>query len=230
MVEYLIDEDAQRQIGEAIDRAVQQVLSKAVNHGSEEGITPVLGHALMQQSFRRPGLKVDFNYRQLNKITEESVVGADGVFLVRVDVPGKSIKKVALFQAKLLKGSMPIRDLSMTSTEARRLRDQCDDMLRQTGESVAIFYTDAEIYVVDAVRYCDDVSKKPLSDSHRLITLGTYLGKWLPRCTRGDESLPLISRAEVPGGFKSGIELKVVTDKKPISWPEDEQVARWKRR
>jgi hypothetical protein len=42
-------------------------LSKLRNHGGEEGITPVLGHALMQQSFSAGGLTVDFNYRQLSK-------------------------------------------------------------------------------------------------------------------------------------------------------------------
>lgn len=229
MTDYLIDEDAQRQIANAIDRAVAEVMSEAMNHGSEEGITPVLGHALMRQSFRQPDLRVEFNYRQLNKVNEEPFAGADGAFLVRVKIPGRSVKKAALFQAKLLKGELPVRDLSMDSREAQRLSGQCGHMLSQSSESVAIFYTSSGIYVVDAVRYSHSSSRKPLSESHRLITLGTYLGKWLPRCTRGDESDALVARAERPGGFKKGIELNVVAEREPIPWKEDEVEARWKR-
>src|SRR5262245_45519540 len=146
------------------------------NHGSEEGITPVLGHALMRQSFQSPGLRVQFKYRQLNKYTEEEEAGADGGFLVRVSNPGGATEKAALFQAKRLPGARPVRQLSMRADDARRLQKQASDMLRYSDEAIAIFYTDTEIYVVDAARYqrdSVDSIRRPLSELHRLITLGT---------------------------------------------------------
>jgi hypothetical protein len=119
MADHLIDEFAQQAIAKAIDAAVKEVLSEFPNHGSEEGLTPVLGHALMRQSFDLTDLRVDFNYRQLNKRTEESFAGADGGFMVRVHTPGKLVKKAALFQAKLLKGSKPVRRLKIKSEVVR---------------------------------------------------------------------------------------------------------------
>lgn len=47
-MDYLIDELTQRQIAERIDLAVEDVFSEPPNHGSEEGVTPVLDHTLMK--------------------------------------------------------------------------------------------------------------------------------------------------------------------------------------
>lgn len=229
MADYLIDQLAQQEIATAIDAAVKEVLSEFLNHGSEEGLTPVLGHALMRQSFDLTDLRVDFNYRQLNKYTEESLAGADGGFLVRVHAPGKMAKKAALFQAKLLKGSAPVRSLKIKSIkEANRLRDQCRGMLAQSRESVAMFYTQEEIYIVDAMHYAGTPSRNPLSTAHRLVTLGTYLGKWIPRCTKGDESEEFISRVERSGGFAKGIEMDVLSRRDPVPWKADTTETRWR--
>ena len=229
MAYYLIDQVAQQEIATAIDAAVREVLSEFPNHGSEESLTSVLGHALMGQSFDLTDLRVDFNYRQLNKCTEESLTGADGGFLVRVQAPGKIAKKAALFQAKLLKGSEPVRRLKIQSSkEAKRLSDQCLGMLAQSRESVAMFYTQEEIYIVDAMHYAQTPSRNPLSTAYRLVTLGTYLGKWIPRCTKGDESEELISRVERPGGFAKGIEMDVLSRIDPVPWKADKTEARWR--
>ncbi len=230
MADYLIDQLAQQEIAEAIDAAVKDVLSEFPNHGSEEGLTPVLGHALMRQSFDLTDLRVDFNYRQLSKYTEENLIGADGGFLVCVHAPGKKVKKAALFQAKLLKGSDPVRRLKINSNkEANKLSEQCHGMLAQSRESVAMFYTESEIYIVDAMHYANAPSRTPLSTAHRLVTLGTYLGKWIPRCTKGDDSDELISRVERPGGFSKGIEMEVLSMRAPIPWKADRTETRWRR-
>jgi hypothetical protein len=220
---YLIDKATQIEISTAIDAAVAVVLAELPNHGGEEGLTPVLGHALMRQSFRSRGLSVDFNYRQLSKHTEEPIAGADGGLLVRVASPAGRAVKAALFQAKVLTGRGDVRGLSLPVTAARRLRNQCTDMLTHSDEAVAVFYTRGEIYVVDARRYetaSDADAGRPLSERYRLLTLGTYLGRWLPRCTRGDQSPELVSRIERPGGFKHNVTLDVTSDRPPIAWPD----------
>jgi hypothetical protein len=183
---FLIDLKTQERIAKLIDSAAEQVLSEVASHGNEEGLTTALGHALMQRSIREPGLSVDFRYRQHNKITEEPVSGADGGFLVRVVTPTTNVEKAALFQAKLLGGAQDVRSLRMSKADAERLQKQTKEMCQHTSEAVAVFYTWKNMYVVDASDYRSgaiSTSQAPLSQRHRLITLGTYLGKWLPRCT-----------------------------------------------
>lgn len=232
-MDYRIDSQTQIQLAALIDRAVKQVINAIVAHGNEEGLTSALGGALMQQSMLSSDLRVDFNYRQHNKITEEPHSGADGGFLVRVTTSQGTIEKAALFQAKLLSGANDVRSLRMNKSDAARLKRQTTDMLRQTEEAVAIFYTSQNIYVVDAADYRDSsksASQSPLSANHRLITLGTYLGKWIPRCTKGDVSDNLVKRVRHLDGFKQGISMDVVTKRPAVSWEPDSAEDAWRRR
>jgi hypothetical protein len=176
---------------------------------------------------------VEFSYRQLNKITEEPHAGADGGFLVRVSNADGTTEKAALFQAKLLNEAGTVRNLHMSASEAQRLKNQAADMLAFTDEAVAIFYTRAEIYVVDAEHYQASPSsavQHPLSQEHRLITLGTYLGRWLPRCTRGDREPDLISRVKHRNGFKQSLTMEVITSQPSIAWKDDSAARRRRKR
>lgn len=229
---YLIDLQAQAQIAALIDSAVERVLAELASHGSEEGLTSALGHALMQRAIRTSDLTVNFKYRQHNKISEEPYSGADGAFLVRVVTPESKVEKAALFQAKLLRGEDDVRNLSMSKPDAERLTKQSTDMLRHTEEAVAMFYTWKNIYVVDASDYqakVDAASRKPLSQKHRLITLGTYLGKWLPRCTKGDQRNEIVTRAKHVDGFKNGFTLDVVSQQPSVPWEEDNGENAWRK-
>ncbi len=230
---FLIDTSTQTQISTLIDKAVKQVLSEFVNHGNEEALTSVLGHALMSEEINEPDLRVKFKYRQHNKQTEEKHSGADGSFLVQVDTPNGIIKKASLFQAKLLRGDVSeIRTLTMTKNDVSRLKKQSEAMRKHTDDAVAIFYTHKNIYVVDTTDYVSNnkVSRTPLSQNHRLITLGTYLGKWMPRCTKGDNSSELVTRAAHVDGFKNGLSLDIITTRPSvIAEPDNEEVA-WRRK
>lgn len=228
---FLIDPQAQTQIAKQIDRAVQGVLAALASHGSEEATTSALGHALMRHSVSTPNLKVDFKYRQHNKITEEPDSGADGNFLVRVTTPSGSVEKATLFQAKLIRGLGEVRSLKISSKDASRLQKQAKDMLKLSEEAVAMFYTHRNIYVVDARDYGEAASSNtPLSDEHRLITLGTYLGKWMPRCTKGDERLAFVTKARHMEGFKHGLTMDVVAQRPAVSWEPDHGEDAWRRR
>lgn len=143
------------------------------------------------------------------------------------------MEKAALFQAKLLGGGADIRTLAMSSSEAKRLQKQTKDMLTHTSEAVAVFYTWKNIYVVDAEDYANGASpasRSPLSQNHRLITLGTYLGKWLPRCTKGDTDGEIITRAKHLEGFKHGVQLNVVAERPGIDWDNDSAEEAWRER
>lgn len=226
---FLIDQRAQDRIARLIDLAVQRVLGEIASHGHEEGMTTALGHALMRRAIREPDLQVDFRYRQHNKYTEESHSGADGSFLVRVVTPSGSVEKAALFQAKLVGGLDDVRSLKIPKAEAVRLQGQAKDMLRHTEEAVAIFYTHKNIYVVDARDYSgSSTSATPLSQDHRLITLGTYLGKWIPRCTKGDTDPPFLTRAKHLDGFKHGLTLNVVSQRPSVPWESDRAEEAWR--
>lgn len=228
---FLIDKQAQTQIAALIDRAVMQVLSEIASHGNEEGMTTALGHALMQQRLREPGLMVDIKYRQHNKYTEENHSGADGSFLVRIETSNGVVQKASLFQAKLLGGVSDVRSLRMSRAEMERLQGQSRDMLNHTDDAIALFYTHKNIYVVDASDYCGSSDyKAPLSSRHRLVTLGTYLGKWMPRCTKGDINPEFITRSRHMDGFKHGLSLNVVSDRPLVPWEEDDAEEAWRQK
>ncbi len=225
---FLIDQQAQTRIAGLIDRAVKQVLSEIASHGNEEGITTALGHALMRRHVQEPDLQINFKYRQHNKYTEERYSGADGSFLVRVVTPSGSVEKASLFQAKLIWGLGDVRTLKMTQAEATRLQGQSKEMLRHSDDAVAIFYTHKNIYVVDAKNYRGNAtSKAPLSQEHRLISLGTYLGKWMPRCTKGDTDPDFVMQARHVDGFKHGLSLNVVSQRPSVPWEPDRAEDAW---
>lgn len=230
---HLIDLDAQARIALLIDTAVAGVLESTVSHGNEEGLTTALGHALMQRSISTPDLRVDIRYRQHNRVTEEPHSGADGGFMVRVKTPEQTVEKVALFQAKWLRGEEDVRALRMSKADAVRLKKQAVDMLTHTSEAVAMFYTWKNIYVVDAADYGSNSlpeSRTPLSLEHRLITLGTYLGKWIPRCTKGDLREEMVTRARHLDGFKHGLSVNVVSQRPSVPWGPDTDERAWGRR
>jgi hypothetical protein len=231
-VRHLIDLQAQKQIASLVDSAVEQILAELASHGTEEGLTSALGHALMLRKIEAPELTVRMKYRQHNKITEEPYSGADGAFFVKVETPDAHVEKAALFQAKLLRGHGDLRKLRMSKQDAERLKKQSSDMLRHTDDAVAVFYTWKNIYVVDASDYESDGtagSLKPLSQEHQLITLGTYLGKWLPRCTKGDQSNEILTHARHIDGFRNGISLDIVSQQPSVPWEEDSGESAWRR-
>lgn len=227
---HLIDSQAQAAIAARIDAAVREVLPELIAQGGEEGLTAALGTALKRRSFRLGDLQVDFRYRQHSRITEEPNSGADGGFLVRVVTPGGTVEKATLFQAKLLSGGGDIRALAMTQKDADRLKKQSNDMLGHTPEAVALFYTWKNFYVVDAGDYASGPSSRiPLSREHRLITLGTYLGRWMPRCTKGDKDDDLRVRVKHLEGFKHGLSLDVISQRPGVEWEPDSQEDAWRK-
>jgi hypothetical protein len=129
-----------------------------------------------------------------------------------------------------LRGVGDVRSLAVTTADTIRLRKQSKNMLNHTEDSVAIFYTHKNIYVVDAADYSGTSnSRTPLSQEHRLITLGTYLGRWMPRCTKGDKDSNFVMRARHLDGFKSGLSLDIVSQRPSVPWAPDQEENAWRR-
>lgn len=228
---YLIDKGSQEIIAKMIDESVKRILGSFVSHDNEEALTSVLGQALMERPLDSENLSVSFNYRQHNKITEEKFSGADGGFVVTVITPDGVVEKATLFQAKLLRGEDNIRSLVLSKSEGKRLKKQSQDMLTYTKEAVALFYTHKNIYVVDATDYMTSENLiNPLSDSHRLITLGTYLGKWMTRCTKGDRNSDFLTRVKHKDGFKNSLSLDVISRKPSVSKETCSEESAWRKR
>lgn len=229
-MKYLIDQQTQDELASHINESVIRVINRIDNHGNEEGLTSVLGQQLMDHPFKTRDTEVTFFYRQLHKQIEEPPAGADGGFIVLVKTPNGIVEKASLFQAKRLDEYRAVRDLRMDKHDALRLKDQAKKMLQRTKEAVGVFYTRQDIYVVDADYYANSALaeiRNPLSRQHRLISLGTYLGRWMARCTRGDQNDSLLSRIRRLDGFRQNMTMEVLTKLRPIEWHPDRLAERW---
>lgn len=202
MTDWAINSRLQDDLSKRIGQATSSVVRHLDRHESENTFTGALGEKLLSlndelelAASSRGKPRVLFEYRRFSEQLHEPQLGADGGFKVIVEnAVGSRIEKAALFQAKIIKASLPPRQMRMKGEDANRLRDQCRKMLRASSDAVVLFYTPRDVYVVDACRFAKPAhgAMKPLAEENRLITLATYLGKWLPRCTRGDRRLAVV--------------------------------------
>ena len=216
---WLIDERVQQAIADHIDSASASVLRNFDNHANENSLTAAFGQELMRESLRLPDTEVRFEYRNFLEQDEEPLTGADGGIVISIRTLEENLKKGVLFQAKRLPQDRPVKRLTMRPGEPRRLRRQIEDMLSITGECVVLAQTRRDIYAVEALALdeftLDDLRAFP--SRTRLITVGTYLGKWVARCTRGDPNPNVVSRIERPRGFlKHLLTVDVSTTQQPL--------------
>ena len=92
-------------------------------------------------------------------------------------------------------------------------------MLNLTEESIIPGHTRRRIYAVDAISLEERTVEElrlPFNNA-RLISFGTFLGKWVARCTRGDLNEMLIERIRTPRGFLNHLlEMEIVTRQRPL--------------
>jgi hypothetical protein len=219
---WLLDAETQRRIAEHIDDATFRVIYHFDAHHNENSITAALGQELMREQLQLGDTIVAFNYRNFPEQNEEPLVGADGGLLITVTNPAEQIEveKGVLFQAKRFDQDRNPRKLSIPRPkDASRLKDQILAMLNITKESIILSYTRDAVYTVVAKSLRNltvDELRYPLATA-RLIGLGTYLGKWVARCTRGDRNKALIEGIREPRGFlKHVVEMDIQTRQKPL--------------
>lgn len=218
---WLLDAQTQDSIAEHIDAAAFRVIDHFDAHHNENSITAALGQELMREPIRLGNTTVTFSYRNFPEQNEEPLVGADGGILVTITNPGERIEVVKgiFFQAKRFAQDRNPRDLSIRPEDASRLKRQVLAMLEMTKESIVLSYTRDAVYAVDAKSLKDrtvDELRRPLA-TPRLVHFGTFLGKWVARCTRGDNNEVLIEGIREPRGFlKNVIEMDIETRQRPL--------------
>jgi hypothetical protein len=202
---WLITEDLQNTLRDQVWDSFDKVLDALQRHNSENGVTGALAQTLRDNPLVNDRVVVQFDYRKFAEQSEEFWTGADGALMVTITPPnGKAKSKAVLFQAKLFKKEIPPRRQSLRPEDASRLKRQSRQMVQFTDDAIALFYTPENIYVIDAQALNEltvEDLRQPLSGSHRLITLETYLGKWLPRCAHGDDRPEFLQRADAGNGF-----------------------------
>ena len=102
----------------------------------------------------------------------------------------------------------------MSTAEASRLRQQIDNIVSQAEDSIIVSYTREQAYAVDAASVGELVIEevRTFMAHERLLTLGTYFGKWVCRCSKGDTRTSIVQRALRARGFvRHLVEINVET-------------------
>lgn len=216
---WLLNEPTQDQIADFIDSASDRVIDNFDAHGNENSLTAALGQELRGRTLSLGDTTVKFDYRNFLEQLEEPITGADGGFLVTIANGNEVVEKGVFYQAKRFPHDVPTRSLSMPRKEASRLKNQVKDMLRHTEDCIVLGQTRDNFYAVDAAPLVDetiDNLRHPFKHA-RLITLGTYLGKWVARCTKGDTRKTFVQGIRKPQGFlKYLITMNVETKQPPL--------------
>lgn len=241
---WLIDGDAQQGIAKHIDLAAQRVVKHFDRHANENSLTAAFGQELIREPLRLRKGTVHFGYRNFSEQSEEPATGADGAFVIAIETPDETVRKGVLFQAKRLEGKRPVRSLRIDRGEANRLARQAEGMLEITKHSLVLAHTRKKIYAVDAQAVddvvIDDVRRFP--EFVRLVSIGTYLGRWVARCTSGEVDPRLVAKMERPFGFvRHLITVDIKTTHRPMlteggitvdarNFERDVPTPRWRKR
>jgi hypothetical protein len=216
---WLLDAQTQRGIAANLDSTAMRVIQYYDSHRDENSLTAALCQELIREPIRLRDTTVSFHYRNFAEQNEEPRVGADGGILVTIVTRDERVEKGVLYQAKRLPQDRGARSLSIPREEASRLKRQIVAMLDHTHESILLGHTRTGIYAVDAAPLKEltiDELRYPFADA-RLIGLGTFLGKWVARCSRGDLDEGLIERIRTPRGFLLHLlEMEIETQQRPL--------------
>lgn len=216
---WLLDELTQRRIATHLDDAAALVVQHFDDHRDENSLTAALCQELIRKPLLLSETTVVFNYRNFSEQSEEHKVGADGGIRITIKNRDEEVEKGVLFQAKRLPQKRSVRSLSIPDRkEASRFKSQISSMLDWTEESIVLGHTRRGIYAVEASSLEDHTVEelRRLFEDVRLVTLGTFLGKWVARCSRGDTDPDLVRRIREERGFvKHLLEMDVETPQLP---------------
>jgi hypothetical protein len=217
---WLLDEPTQRRIAAHLDDAAERVMQHFDDHRDENSLTAALCQEIIREPILSNDTTVIFNYRNFAEQSEEHQVGADGGIRITIRNGDEEVEKGVLFQAKRLPQDRKTRSLSIPDKkEAGRFKRQISSMLDWTEESIMLGHTRRGIYAVEAVsleNHTVEELRYPFKDV-RLVTIGTYLGKWVARCSRGDTNTVLIRRIREDRGFINHLlEMDIKTRQRPL--------------
>ena len=159
---YRFIQEAANAVKIAAEESVSDVLSQYANiRGREEDITAQLKYEITRGMVDRVKAKLDgeeihgvrFAVQVFRRI-QESNVGADLMGVLQIDTPTGSVQKGFLAQAKVCDSDTDSwgNPIAICSDSNSRLRGQVEDMLSQTPDSFAFFYTAERVFVVPALQ------------------------------------------------------------------------------
>jgi hypothetical protein len=216
---WLIDEPTQSALASVIDAAAARVIENFDLHGNENSLTAAFGEHLLQTHLQIGNTSVRFLYRNFSEMDEEPATGADGGIAVSINSQGRAIEKAVLFQAKRFPQDREVKSLSLPRADAKRLRHQIDRMIPITNECIVLAHTRERIYAIDG-RCADRQSIDNLryvTERCRLVSIGTFLGKWVARCSRGERGHYVVSNVMQPKGFiHHQLSMTIDTDQQPM--------------
>ncbi len=217
---WLLDELTQQRIAAHLDDAADRVVRHFDDHRDENSLTAALCQEIIREPILLNDTTVVFNYRNFSEQSEEPKVGADGGIRITIKNGDEEVEKGVLFQAKRLPQDRNTRSLSIPDKkEVSRFKRQISSMLNWTEESIVLGHTRQGIYAVEAVsleNHTVEELRYPFRNA-RLVSLGTYLGKWVARCSRGDTDPVLIRRIREDRGFINHLlEMNIQTRQRPL--------------
>lgn len=199
--EPLIKRNIQLQLGKHINDIAHRVCGNFEQHADERNLMGAFNQALSDAPASLDGAEVRFKFRNFPDQTEEKKTGADGGYIVKVDTPNGRTEKAEIYQAKRIVCEKITRDLRLRSEEAERLHRQARDMCKESHGAAIIVITKKGIRAIDAQQIAEARDRRNPFRDVRIVSIGTFLGVWLARCTRGQTDPDFVDKVKNRPGF-----------------------------
>lgn len=185
-----------------IDQVAERICAKYEKHADERSLIGAFNQALSDSPAYLEGAEIGFDFRNFPDQTEERQTGADGGYVVTVEKNAQQqVEKAEIYQAKRVKTDGIKRSHRMPRNEADRLRKQAKNMCNRSKKAAILVVAKRGIFVVDARQVAVARDEREPFRNARIISVGTFLGVWLARCTRGQKDPDFVDRVRNPGGF-----------------------------
>lgn len=195
---YTFIREAANAVKIAAEESVSAVLSQhAKIQGREEELTAQFKYEITQGMVDR--VKANLDGRNINGVqfavqvfrrVQESNVGADLMGVLQIDTPTGSVQKGFLAQAKVcsLDTNSWGNPVAICYDSNSRLRGQVEDMLAQTPDSFAFFYTTEGIFVVPALQISLTSGNRISTDEVYFHRIGPFYEEHF-KCFIGDQRI-----------------------------------------
>ena len=195
---YTFIREAAKAVAIAAEESASAVLSQhAKLQGYEEDITAQLKYEITKEMVNRVQANLDGKVIhgvefavQVFRRTQESNVGADLMGVVQIETPTGSVQKGFLAQAKVcsLDTDSWGNHVAICRDSNSRLRKQVRDMLAQTPDSFAFFYTAEGIFVVPALQISLTSGNRISTDEVYAHRIGPFYEEHF-KCFIGDQRI-----------------------------------------
>ena len=195
---YTFIREAAKAVAIAAEESVRAVLSQHKNiQGREEELTAQLKYEITQGMVDR--VKANLDGKEIHGVQfavhifrriQESNVGADLMGVLQIDAPAGSVQKGFLAQAKVcsLDTNSWGNHVAICRDSNSRLRNQVRDMLAQTPDSFAFFYTAEGIFVVPALQISLTSGNRISTDEVYAHRIGPFYEEHF-KCFIGDQRI-----------------------------------------